>query len=227
LLVVVQSQPQEILAELALPTRGVPQPPLVVAALDVPVDAQRAQEADGGMHVIELPERSELGIFFVWNQTLHVRIISKSIASGTRAAELSSMINRLQVADILPLGIQLSRAQGAIWHPPAGIGLEMETHTAKRCILAGTAGGFAGAISGQTLRPCVHSALLAADAAAEALKSDDVQDHLMRFKTAWRRELGEYMRPPSTSLHMLLPLLFVNDNIVPRFTNALLFGESI
>ena len=49
----------------------------------------------------------------------------------------------------------------------------------------------------------------------------------MKFKTSWREHLADYLRPPNTSLRLLLPLLFVNQSIVERFTRALLYGESI
>jgi hypothetical protein len=62
---------------------------------------------------------------------------------------------------------------------------------------------------------------------AAALARPRVQDELMRFKTAWRKTLADYLRPPNTSLQMLLPLLFVNRQIVPKFTRALLLGENI
>jgi hypothetical protein len=49
----------------------------------------------------------------------------------------------------------------------------------------------------------------------------------MTFRDVWRNELAEYLRPPNTSLQMLLPLLFVNKRIVTKFTRALLYGEDI
>ena len=49
----------------------------------------------------------------------------------------------------------------------------------------------------------------------------------MKFKNHWRKNLADYLRPPNTSLQMLLPLLFVNQQIVAKFTRALLFGETI
>jgi flavin-dependent dehydrogenase len=98
---------------------------------------------------------------------------------------------------------------------------------AKRCILAGTAGGFVEPITAHTLTPTVRSALIAADVIAEALAGEDVQDDLMRFKSLWRTSLADYLRPPSTSLRLLLPLLFANRRLVDRFTRALLYGENI
>ncbi len=227
LLLITHSQPGEGLVDLAIPGRMGPRSQLVVAALNVPVGSEESDTFDRALHVLELPERTELGLFFAFAGTVHLRVISNSPAAGTRASELSSMVTDLQRAGILPGSLQLGRARGAVWHPPAAAALELESHVAKRCILAGTAGGFAESITGQTLRPSVESALLAADAAMAALKSPDTQETLMRFKTSWRKHMADYLRPPTTALHLLLPLLFVNQSIVGKFTRALLYGENI
>lgn len=226
LLIITHSRPEDVLADLALPARTVPRSQLVVAGLDVPAK-DLSDDFQGVMHMVELPERSELGIFYAFGQSFHFRVISNSLAAGNRAAELSGMVANLQQAEIVPAGIQLGRARGAVWHPPAGVALELETHAAKRCLLAGTAGGFSESITGQTLKPCVESAIMAADAALAALKNANVQERLMEFETTWREQLADYLRPPNTSLHLLLPLLFVNQNIVEKFTGALLYGENI
>jgi 2-polyprenyl-6-methoxyphenol hydroxylase-like FAD-dependent oxidoreductase len=229
LLLITHSRPNDVLSELALPLRTVPGSSLVAAGLDVPLRGRKGLGKDvaGALHVVELPERSELGAFFLTGNVLHLRVISNSPAAGTRAAELSAMVNGLQQAGVLPADLPLGRAKGAVWRPPAGVALELETHVAKRCLLAGTAGGFAESITGQSLWSSVCSALIAADVAANALKSDEPQGVLMGYKTLWRRSLADRLRPPNTSLQMLLPLLFVNQRIVSKFTRALLYGENI
>jgi hypothetical protein len=229
LLIIAQNRPNDVLSELALPLRIVPGASLLVAGLDVPLGGRKAafRKLAGALHVVELPERTELGAFFLADSLLHLRVISNSVASGTRAAELSGMVSGLQQMAILPTDLPLGRAKGAVWSPPAGVALELETHVAKRCLLVGTAGGFVESITGQSLTPSVRSAMLAADVALEALRSRDPQGTLMKYKTSWRRTLADYLRPPNTSLHMLLPLLFVNQRIVAKFTRALLYGENI
>jgi len=228
LLLVAHSHPAEIIASLSLPMRNVPCSPMIVAGIDAPLAGKTVPAALGGaMHVVELSDRNELGMFFVANSVLHARVISKSHASGNRAAELSAMLGALQRVEILPSDLRLQRARGAVWHPPSGVALELETHVAKRCLLAGTAGGFADSITGHTLTPSVRSALLAADVALGAADSDEAQDVLMRFKNSWRKSLANYLCPPNTSLQMLLPLLFANRRIVSKFTRALLYGENI
>ena len=229
MLIIAQNRPNDVLSKLSIPLRTVPVGSLLVSGLDVPVGRRRADIArlDGALHVVELRERTELGLFFVANGLFHVRVISNSVASGNRAAELSGMIGGLQQASIIPADLPLARAKGAVWYPPAGVALELETHVAKRCLLAGTAGGFVECITGQSLAPSVRSALLAADVVVDALASSEPQNTLMQFKTSWRKTLADYIRPPNTSLHMLLPLLFVNQRIVAKFTRALLYGENI
>ncbi|NLW86414.1 MAG: hypothetical protein GXY38_06020 [Planctomycetes bacterium] len=226
-LLVAQSNPAEVMSDLAMPTRPSARTSFVVAALDVPLGDAKHPRLDNMMHIVESKERSELGMFFVYQKTLHLRVVSSSVATGTRAQELSTLLGGLQREGILPATLSIDKAKGAVWFPPAGEALEMETHVAKRCLLAGTAGGFADTITGQTLSPSVRSAIIACDVAMEALKGGDLQNTLGKFKSEWRSELAESLRPPSTSLHMLLPLLFVNNRIVAKFTGALLHGEPI
>jgi len=228
LLLIVHNRPSDVLADLALPTRGRAGTPLTVAALDVPLPATPLRRGvAGALHVVGTGEQSELGLFFQARGVLHLRIISGSRASGNRAKELSAMVAAGQQAGVFPADLPLGRAKGAVWSPPAGAALEVESHVAKRCLLAGTAGGFAGSITGQTLAPSIRSALLAAETAAAALRSSEPQNALTRFKTSWREPLAESLRPPSTAIQMLLPLLFVNRKLVPRFARALLCGESM
>ncbi len=231
LLIVAQDDPAGILNELGRPTR--PRQLMSVVALDVPLSApataqyKKCRKISHAMHVVELPERSELGMFFVVGRVLHVRVISTSLAAGVRTVELSAMLQRLQKADILPADLALNKARGAVWHPPAGLAMELETHEAKRTLLAGSAGGFADSITGHDLAPSVVSGILAAQTALAALKSPNPQETLMTYTKHWHKSLADYLRPPNTSLSMLLPLLFTNKRIVGRFTNALLFGKDI
>lgn len=226
-LLVAQSRPTDIISELALPMRIVPLGSLTVAALDVPLTGEAAEQVGKAFNVVQLSERTELGMYFAVRQTLHVRVVSSSPAAGTRAAELSTMIADLQDAELLPQKLALGRSRGAVWHPPAGVALELETHVAKRCLLIGTAGGFVEAVTGQTLAASVRSALLSTKVVSQALRAADCQEALMGFKTIWRRSLADFVRPPNTSLQMLLPLLFANKRIIRRFTGALLEGKDI
>lgn len=226
LLIIAQNRPEDIITELSLPVRSVPQSPIVAAALDIPL-AGKAKAFVPSLHVVQSPQRGELGMFFVIDNLLHLRLVRSTDARTGHAAELSSMVSKLQKAGLLPFDLMMNKARGAVWRPPAGVALELETHVAKRCLLTGTAGGFADSITGGTLTPTVKSALLAAEVALHALGSKDPQDALMQYKMSWRKSLADFLRPPNTSLSMLMPLLFVNNRIVSKFTEALLHGESI
>jgi flavin-dependent dehydrogenase len=226
-LIIAHDRPRAVISELALPARTVPQSYLMVAGLDVPLAAEPDAELRNSFHVIEMRDRSELGLFFLTDSTLHVRIVSSSRASGNRAAELSNILSAMQEAQILPRELRLDKSTGAVWHPPAGDALEIETHVAKRCLLAGTAGGFAESITGHTGLPTTESAILAAETILAARGTDAVQDTLNNYKTRWRKAMAGYLRPPNTSLHMLLPLLFSNRRMAAKFSGALLFGENI
>lgn len=228
LLLVAQDRPNRALAELVLPVGDVTKSHLSAAAIDVPVRATSAwAKLRGTLHVVASPRRGEIGLFFVIGPLLHVRAVSCQPSRRDRTAGLSTMITRLKEAGILPGTLPLGRARGAVWCPPAGVALEMETHAAKRCLLAGTAGGFVETITGHTLLPSVRSGILAAKTALAALQSKDPQETLMSFKISWRKALAGYIRPPNTSPQMLLPLLFANRRIVGKFTRALLYGHDI
>jgi hypothetical protein len=177
--------------------------------------------------VVNLAERGSVGMFFAVGSTVHVRLISENAATGTTAEGLTSLISTLKEGGLLPASMPLGRIKAGMWRPPAGVALDLETHIAKRTLLIGTAGGFAGMITGQTIVPSIRSALVAAEVANDALSSPAVQDVLGSFKTKWRKALADGLRPPSTSLHLLLPLLFVNERMVPRFAKAMLYGDPI
>ena len=227
-LIVAQNTPEDAFTELSMPVRNVPRSPIVAAALDIPLTSKSAfKQIAGALHVVQSHQRGELAMFFAAHEMVHLRILRPTGAGGQYAAELSAVLTGMQQSGDLPADLSLKKARGAVWHPPAGVALELETHVAKRCILTGTAGGFADSITGGTLAPTVKSALLAAEIALQAIKSPDPQDTLTRYKTSWRRSLAEYLRPPNTSLSMLMPLLFANSRIAAKFTNALLHGQSI
>lgn len=225
LLVVAQNRPEDIISDLALPVRSVPQSPIVAAALDIPLASKTKQEP--ALHIVQSQAKGELGMFFLADGAAHLRILRPTLGSRQYVADLSNMVSQLQQAQLLPADLILKKARGAVWHPPAGVALELETHVAKRCLLTGTAGGFADSITGATLTPSVHSALLAADAADDAFESADVQDALTHYKSSWRKTLAEFLRPPNTSLAMLMPLIFANARIAAKFSHALLHGQSI
>jgi len=234
LLLIAQGQPASLLAEIGKHTKAPSAASHTVAGLDLTLTpAQRRSRADkllGALHVVEMAERSEAGLFFYSGpsgSTLHLRLISTSKAAGNRAEELTRLLAKLQEAGLAPADLSLQNARGAVWRPEAGTALEMEIHAAKRCLLIGSAGGFAESITAHETAPSVASGVLAAQVAAEALDSETPQATLMEFHARWRDALADALRPPSTSLSMLLPLLFINKRMVSKFTRAMLFGEEM
>lgn len=227
MLIVAHNRPESVISELSLPVRNVPQSPLMAAALELPAGAKAGKAIADGLHVVQSPQRGEMGLFFKNEDVVHIRIIRTQEAAARHVAELSSMLGAIQKAGLLPPDVDFRKAKGAVWHPPAGVALELETHVAKRCLLTGTAGGFADSITGATLMPTVTSAILAAEVADEALSAGDIQDAMMQYKSHWRSTLADHLRPPNTALNMLMPLLFVNNRIVAKFTEAMLHGQSI
>lgn len=243
LLLIAQGRPADVLSDLSLPVRSPPDSRFAVAGLDVPLGPPRTGSAKparppdlaGALHVVASRQRGRVGMFFLLRDTLHLRVLSPAGDRASLASALSGMLADLRRAGIVPADLALSRAQGAVWTPPAGEALDLETHAAKRCLLCGTAGGFADSITGATLLTSVRSAGVACEAALASLAAtgrpgspaSDPQGALMRFRTDWREALADGLRPPSTSLDVLLPLLFANHRLAEKFTRALLSGESI
>lgn len=238
LLLIAQGRPAEVVAKLALPVRSVPTGRIAICGLDAPRGRARM---DNALHVVAWASgRERLGMFFAARGLIHVRIIAiaepppaeqagrrGSMLPGGLGEALSQLIGRLQGGGLLPAKLDLTRAAGAIWRPPGAVALELETHLAKRTLLVGTAGGFASAVTGQTLDASIRSALVAADVADRALRGKAVQDSLAGYKRQWQSKLAERIRPPGTSLKMLLPIVFSNQAMANRFARALLYGERI
>jgi len=233
LLLLTQGSANEAMTSLSLHGQSPGRSTLAAAGLDIPLGTSRPGTASspGGpeLHVVEMSRRTELGMFFTSGRTLHVRVISSAPDSKARASCLSSLTGNLHEAGLIPRRLALGRAAGAFWQPQGGVALEMGRHSAKRCLLAGSAGGFAAPVTGQTLYASVYSGLLAARCAWSALEGPDadVQKALTGFRTTWRNAFARYLCPPGTNLQMLLPLLFANQRVVPRFTRALLQGRKI
>lgn len=229
LLLIAQDTPARVINELSLPVRAIPSSPLRVTGLDIPWTAAKiSKHFPPGLRVVDMPLRGQLGLFFPVGATLHVRLIQQQEQEeGSAAVDLSTLLSMLQRSGLLPADLPMANVRGAVWRPPSGVALDLETHVAKRTLLAGTAGGFAGAMSGQTIVPTVRSALVAVRVIEKALDAPEEQGALGAFKNEWRKALADYLRPPNTALNMLLPLLFVNRQMVDRIARAMLYGESI
>ncbi len=228
LLIVADGTPQEILSDLAMPTQPVAGNYYNAIGLNITMNrACSSADARGVLHVVAPSDSGRFAMFFRVKKRFHLRMVSGESSGEPDIDELSNMLRSLQAAGRAPKNLPLEKAQAARWQIPAGAAMAMDTHVAKRCLLAGTAGGFADTISGATILPTVRSALLAADVATGALEANNTQEELMEFKRLWRREMAEYLSPPSASLKMLFGMLFANSRIVSRFTDAFVYGKTI
>jgi len=153
----------------------------------------------------------------------HARL-SMTVREGGAAAtaQFSALCAAMQNAGMLPAGAELTPTRHKL---PAGAALEMETHIGKRALLVGNAGGFVTSFSGEGVYPAMKSGWIAAEIALRAAKAAVPQDELAAFAQAWRAELGEYLRPPSTDLALLLPLVFSNAQMSKRVAKAFLMGQ--
>jgi hypothetical protein len=97
---------------------------------------------------------------------------------------------------------------------------------ANRTLLVGPAGGFYSAC-GEDIYPNVWSALFAADALKKALKEPHLQDALAPYRQNWRTTLGDYLRGPQQNLRFLLPLVYRNQVMTTRLSEAILLGKGM
>jgi len=97
---------------------------------------------------------------------------------------------------------------------------------ANRTLLVGPAGGFYSAC-GEDIYPNVWSALFASDALKKALKEPHLQDALAPYRQNWRTTLGDYLRGPQQNLRFLLPLVYRNQVMTTRLSEAILLGKGM
>ncbi len=144
--------------------------------------------------------------------------------TGTNAVDqLAQVIQAGSRANILP------PANGTeIYAIPAvaGTALEIESHVGKRCLLIGAAGGFAAALSSESLYPALVSGQIAAQTVADALAADVFQDQLTTFGNRWRAALADYLQMPNTDLGLLMPMVFKHEKMAQRIARAFLLGHS-
>jgi hypothetical protein len=96
----------------------------------------------------------------------------------------------------------------------------------NRTLLVGPAGGFYSACC-EDVYPNCWSATYAADALKKALKEPHLQDALQAYRHRWRTTLGDYLRGPQQNFRFLLPLVYRNQVMTTRLTEAILLGKSV
>jgi hypothetical protein len=82
-------------------------------------------------------------------------------------------------------------------------------------------------VSHDGLYPGLWSAEIAAEIVHHAMTGAHPQDELSRFGPLWRGRMGEYLRPPSTDITFLIPLVFRNRNMADRLAAAFWRGENL
>jgi len=97
---------------------------------------------------------------------------------------------------------------------------------ANRTLLVGPAGGFYSA-SGEDVYPNIWSAVFAAEAIKKAWKEKHLQDALQSYRHEWRTTLGDYLRGPQQNLKFLLPLVYRNQVMTTRLSEAILLGKGM
>lgn len=96
----------------------------------------------------------------------------------------------------------------------------------NRTLLVGPAGGFYSACC-EDVYPNCWSAIYAADALKKAFKEPHLQDALQAYRHRWRTTLGDYLRGPQQNFRFLLPLVYRNQVMTSRLTEAILLGKSV
>ena len=105
-------------------------------------------------------------------------------------------------------------------------GALMHEGVGNRTLLVGPAGGFYSACC-EDIYPNCWSATHAADALKKALKEPHLQDALQSYRHRWRTTLGAYLQGPQQNFRFLLPLVYRNQVMTTRLTEAILLGKSV
>lgn len=153
---------------------------------------------------------------------LHLGLLIRG-GDGSPQSQFDEFRAAAEAANLIPVS---PRAKPVVVPSPAGVALDMDSHVGKRTLLIGEAGGFVAAFNNDPLYAAMRSGWLAAETAARAIAADLVQDELVTFESAWRTELADYLRMPSTDLSLLMPLVF-NENLQmsQRVARAFLLGD--
>lgn len=193
--------------------------------------AGKAREAkgvvDAHMHWLVGLDRRQGCLLWWWEESTAVLSLLATGAGTDVAGLLCSNAARLVEAGLLkhrePIRPDAVRLRPA----PMRSALEIESHVEKRLLLVGDAGGFISETSGEGIYAAAWSAQLAVDAMTAALGSTHPQDQLRQFSTMWRSTMAEYLRPPNTDVHFLLPLIFSNKQMADRMAAAFWDGTNI
>ncbi|HOA75087.1 MAG TPA: FAD-dependent monooxygenase [Phycisphaerae bacterium] len=197
------------------------------ATLELPAPSRGRDPRDGHLHWLLGLDRQQACCLWWWEGST---VIVSLFAAGTGDSVnklLCATANKLVGAGLIASKDAIDPAAVMLRPAPARSALEIDSHVNKRCLVIGDAGGFIGEISGQGIFAGVWSARIAVDAVIAAASSVHPQDQLRDFSTTWRSDMADYLRPPNTDMHFLLPLIFSNRQMADRMAAAFWEGQNI
>lgn len=197
------------------------------ATIELAAPARGRDPRDENMHWLLGLDRGQACCLWWWDGSTAV---VSMLAGGTGESTtnlLRATVDKLIKAGLIACKDAVDPATVGLRPAPARSALEIDSHVEKRCLIIGDAGGFVGETSGEGICPAAWSARLAVDSIAAAMTSPHPQDQLRQFSTTWRSSMAEYLRPPNTDVHFLLPLIFSNRQMTDRMAAAFWKGQNI
>lgn len=195
-----------------------------VACLRTAVDRK---VADPDMHWVIGLDREQSPALWWYDGAALVLMLAAGGSRAEAAAAMKRFAARIADRGLVPGGITVRDEEVALRRAPPVPALEMDSHVDKRCLRIGDAGGFVSSTSGEGIYPAMWSARLAAETIVQAADSPHPQDRLRQFSTLWRTTMADYLRPPNTDLHFLVPLIFSNQQMADRMAAAFWTGTNI
>jgi flavin-dependent dehydrogenase len=185
------------------------------------------RDPDNRMHwVLGLDRGRTIGGWWLDGGNAFIWLCAEGSRDSVRSG-FGSFLERTGERGLLPLAAAPDDSAIAMRPAPARLALEIDSHVEKRSLRIGDAGGFVAAASREGIYPAMWSAQLAVDVLARAAGGRHPQDALRQFSAAWRTTMAQYLRSPNTDIHLLLPLVFSNQQMADRMAGAFWRGENI
>jgi flavin-dependent dehydrogenase len=197
------------------------------ATLELAAPTRGKDTRDGHLHWLLGLDRHQSCLVWWWEGST---IVLSLFANGTGesvAQKLCTNAARLIESGLIASKEGVNRSAVVLRPASARSALEIDTHVNKRCLLIGDAGGFISETSGTGMYAGAWSARIAVDSIIAAAASPHPQDQLRQFSTTWRSTMADYLRPPNTDVHFLLPLIFSNRQMADRMAAAFWNGQNI
>lgn len=170
------------------------------------------------------------GYAWIFAKRTHICVgIGCRIAPDLDLRELfTRWVGEARGAGLLPEAAQPRKTEYAV--DPAGAVCRGGPLVRGRVLLVGDAGGFVSGSTGEGIYPGMVSAECAAAVIHRALASSSPEPVIAEFQEAWKRELGDYLRPlpggeRKQQTHRRLGLLFRSRWAARIAARAFLYGE--